>query len=202
MGGSVVTRAASALVGRGVARSARNARTAAAVGAGGVAMRRVAEWETTPMRIVSNTGPGVAGRAAAIGAGANVANRTARAESELRTLRGSETSPSGIAERGLKSLKNARTNPNIVDVTGTERRIVKSTSAQLEKELIRQRDTITRARNLIGSSAVERALDLKGQNLSRGQKAAQTRRDNIVNKYLDEAYKVNMAAQREKRRGG
>lgn len=201
MGGSVVTRAASALIGRGVARSARNARTAAAVGAGSAAMRRVAEWETTPMRIVSNTGPGVAGRAAAKGIGANIASRTARAESELRTIRGSEVVPSRIAERGLKSLKNARTNPNIADITGSERRIVKSTSAQLEKELIRQRDTIARANKLIGRSAVGRALNLKNQNLSRGQKAAQTRRDNIVNKYLDEAYKVNMAAQREKRRG-
>lgn len=199
--GHEVAKAAAALIGRGVARSVRNARTAAAVGAGVSTMKRANAWETTPMRIVSNTGSGVAGRAAAIGAGANVANRTARAESEIRTIRGSEVVPSRIAERGLKSLKNARTNPNIADITGSERRIVKSTSAQLEKELKRQRDTITRANKLIGSSAVERALNLKNQNLSRGQKAAQTRRDNIVNKYLDEAYKVNMAAQNEKRKG-
>lgn len=200
--GHGVSKAVGALIGRGVARSVRNARTAAAGGAGSAVMQRVGEWETTPMRIVSNTGPGVAGRAAAIGAGANVASRAARAESELRTIRGSEAVPSRIAERGLKSLKNARTNPNIADITGSERRIVKGTSAQLEKELIRQRDTIARASKLIGPSAVESALNLKNQNLSRGQKAVQTRRDRMVNKYLEEASRINMAAQREKRKGG
>lgn len=177
--GHQVAKAAAALIGRGVARSVRNARTAAAVGAGGAAMRRVAEWETTPMRIVSNTGPGVAGRAAAIGAGANAASRARKVESLYKEAE-------NLAAQEARALKKATRDLGLYRDMPSRKQIVNETDNFMVETGKQQRKIGEQAYKLISNNAMSR----RKSSITSTEKARDTREGNIKNKYLAEAAKV------------
>ena len=177
--GHQVAKAAAALIGRGVARSVRNARTAAAVGAGVSTMKRVNAWETTPMRIVSNTGPGVAGRAAAIGAGANAASRARKVESLYKESE-------NLAAQEARALKKATRDLGLYRDMPSRKQIVNETDNFMVETGKQQRKIGEQAYKLISNNAMSR----RRSSITSTEKARDTREGNIKNKYLAEAAKV------------